>query len=67
MFATQAWEPEFDHQNPCERVEQSTVVHTWNSNASEAEKRDPYGTLARKLRTLVEFQGNGRPCSKGGA
>lgn len=36
---TPAWEPEFDNQDPCKHVAQSTVVHTCNSNAREDEKK----------------------------
>ena len=36
---TPAWEPEFDNQDLCKHVVQSTVVHTCNSNAMEAEKK----------------------------
>ena len=50
MFTTQAWEPEFDHQNPCKRVEQSTVVYTWNSNTRKTEKKRSLWHTGQKVK-----------------
>lgn len=61
MFATQAWEPELDLQNPCKKG-----WTKWHVIVVPASQRRVQGFLARQTNLINKFQGNVRAAQNQG-